>query len=111
MSYQGGCHCGKIAFEVDGAIDSLADCNCTICSKHGYLHWFVGNDKLHLKTPPANVGTYTFRTGKYKHHFCPNCGVGTHITSDEGTSVNVRCLEGVGDTSSIKLGHFDGRSL
>ena len=53
MSYTGGCHCGKIAFEVDGTIDALADCNCTICAKHGYLHWFVGNDQLHLKTPQA----------------------------------------------------------
>ena len=110
MSYQGGCHCGKIAFEVDGAIDSLAECNCSICSKHGYLHWFVGNDKLHLKTPPANLATYTFHTGKYQHHFCPNCGVGTHITADQGTSVNVRCLEGV-DASKYKVNQFDGRAL
>jgi hypothetical protein len=110
MSYNGGCHCGKIAFEVEGNIDSLAECNCTICTKHGYLHWFVGNDKLHLKTPQANVGTYTFRTGKYKHHFCPSCGCAPFITSDEGTSINVRCLEGV-DPSGYKMTHFDGASL
>ncbi|HET6632433.1 MAG TPA: hypothetical protein VFG73_06980 [Rhodanobacteraceae bacterium] len=29
MTYQGGCHCGRIAFAVDGDIESLVDCNCS----------------------------------------------------------------------------------
>ena len=110
LTYKGGCHCGKVAFEAEGTIDQIADCNCSICSKHGYLHWFIPNDKLNLTTPKANLGTYTFKTGKYRHQFCPSCGVAPFITSDAGTAVNVRCLEGV-DPSSFKMGHFDGRSL
>ncbi len=46
MSYKGGCHCGRIAFEVDGEIQELMECNCSICSKRGYLHFFVPRDKL-----------------------------------------------------------------
>ena len=29
--YKGSCHCGGIAFEVEGAIDSGLACNCSIC--------------------------------------------------------------------------------
>ena len=40
-AYEGGCHCGRIAFVVEGEIDQLYECNCSICSKRGALHWFV----------------------------------------------------------------------
>ena len=28
MSHRGGCHCGKIGFEVDGEFDRVVECNC-----------------------------------------------------------------------------------
>ena len=110
MTYKGSCHCGRIAFEADGEIKELLDCNCSICSKRGYLHWFLPHDKVQFKTPASNLATYTFKTGKYKHQFCPNCGVGPFVVGDEGIAVNVRCLEGV-DPSKFKVNTFDGRSL
>jgi hypothetical protein len=41
MNYKGSCHCGQIAFEVEGELAQVADCNCSICSRMGALHWFV----------------------------------------------------------------------
>ena len=70
MTYKGSCHCGKIAFEADGDIKEVLDCNCSICGKRGYLHWFLPHDKVRFKTPVSNLATYTFKTGKYKHQFC-----------------------------------------
>jgi hypothetical protein len=110
MTYKGGCHCARIAFEVDGDIQQVMDCNCSICAKRGYLHWFVQPDKLRLLTPQSDVATYTFRSGKLKHHFCPNCGCAPFVTGPDGMSVNARCLEGV-ETSTLKVTQFDGRSL
>ena len=110
MTYQGGCHCGRIAFEVDGTIEQLMDCNCSICAKRGYLHWFVPRDKFILRTPESDLATYTFRSGKLKHQFCSNCGCGPFIIGPEMLSVNARCLEGV-DLSGLKVQQFDGRSL
>jgi hypothetical protein len=110
MTYKGSCHCGKIAFEADGEIKEVLDCNCSICSKRGYLHWFLPHDKVRFGTPVSNLATYTFKTGKYKHQFCPNCGVGPFVVGDEGIAVNVRCLEGV-DPSKFKVNTFDGKSL
>lgn len=37
MNYKGGCHCGRIAFDVEGEIDQVMECNCSICTKRGYL--------------------------------------------------------------------------
>ena len=33
MIYRGSCHCGKVAFEVEGEIRGALACNCSICSK------------------------------------------------------------------------------
>ncbi|WP_461600000.1 GFA family protein [Achromobacter marplatensis] len=38
---QGSCHCGQIEFEVDGDVSQVLECNCSHCSRKGYLLWFV----------------------------------------------------------------------
>jgi hypothetical protein len=115
MMYKGGCHCGQIAFEADGELTEVADCNCSICSRMGSLHWFVPRDRLRLLTPEENLATYTFGPGTIKHHFCPTCGIhpfgeGADPSGKPMAAVNVRCLEDV-DFSSLPVRHFDGRSL
>jgi hypothetical protein len=115
MTHTGGCHCGRVAFEVEGDLEQAIECNCSICSKRGYLLWFVPREQLRLRTPEADLATYTFRTGRIKHHFCPHCGcapfgIGADKTGAEKAAVNVRCLEGV-EASSLRIVPFDGRSL
>lgn len=113
--YHGGCHCGRIAFDVEGEIDQVIECNCSICTKRGYLLWFVPRNQLRLATPEADLATYTFNTRKILHRFCPDCGVGPFGEgSDEAgnvmAAVNVRCLDGV-DLKALKVVPVDGRSL
>ena len=115
MTYRGGCHCGRIAFEVEGDLQSAIECNCSICSKRGYLLWFVPREQLRLSTPEADLATYTFNTHRIKHHFCPRCGcapfgVGADKSGAATAAVNVRCLDGV-DLAAVKRVPFDGRKL
>ncbi|MDR6600040.1 hypothetical protein J2732_001023 [Achromobacter deleyi] len=44
---QGSCHCGQIRFEVDGDVSRVLKCNCTHCSRKGYLLWFVPRAVAH----------------------------------------------------------------
>ena len=115
MRYKGSCHCGRIAFEVDGELAQAMECNCSHCSRKGYLLWFVPRDHLRLATPESNLATYTFRTGRIKHRFCAQCGCapfgdGSDKTGAATAAVNVRCLEGI-DLSALTVTPFDGRSL
>ncbi|MGH8280661.1 MAG: GFA family protein [Gammaproteobacteria bacterium] len=114
MKYQGSCHCGRIDFEVEGEITQVADCNCSMCRRRGGLLWFVPRENLRLRTPEADLGTYTFNTHHLKHHYCPKCGIAPFSDGEKAgkamAAVNVRCLEGV-DISTLKVNHFDGRSL
>ena len=112
--YTGGCHCGAIAYDVEGEIDQVLDCNCSLCSRRGGLLWFVPASAFTLKTPESNYGTYRFNTMKLAHHFCKSCGIApfTEGSAPDGTPVvciNARCLDGV-DVASLKVVPYDGRS-
>ncbi|WP_428606810.1 GFA family protein [Sedimenticola sp.] len=115
MLYKGSCHCGRIAFEVEGELERLMDCNCSICSRKGSLLWFVPRDKLQLLTPESDLSAYQFGARSIQHHFCPVCGIhpfgeGSDPAGKRMAAVNVRCLEEV-DFSSLPVDHFDGLKL
>lgn len=115
MIYKGSCHCGRTAFEVEGELAQVADCNCSICSRKGALHWFVSRDQLRLLTPDENLATYTFGKERIRHRFCPVCGIhpfgeGTDPGGRAVAAINVRCLEHV-DIAALPVTHFDGRAL
>lgn len=115
MLYKGGCHCGRIAFEIEGEIQNVMECNCSICTKRGYLLWFIPREKMKLKTPEKDLSTYLFNKRHIKHRFCASCGCGPFGEATDpksGTAmaaINVRCLEDI-DLASIKKAPFDGRS-
>jgi hypothetical protein len=109
---RGGCHCGRVAYAVKGRPERLAQCNCSICSKKGYLHWIVPRDQFRLLTPWEDLSTYTFNTHTAKHHFCPRCGVASFYiarSDPDKIDVNARCVEGL-DPAAITIETFDGRN-
>lgn len=115
MMYRGSCHCGRVAFEVDGELERVLECNCSICSRRGSLLWFVPREALRLSTPEENLATYRFNTSVIQHRFCPNCGIhtfgeGTDPSGERRAAINVRCLDDL-DLSALTVDHFDGRAL
>lgn len=115
MRYQGSCHCGHIAFEVEAELTRVIDCNCSICIRKGALLWFVPRDKLQLRTPESDTRAYTFGKHTIQHRFCPTCGIhpygeGSDPAGHRIAAINVRCLENV-DIASLTVDHYDGRAL
>ena len=115
MIYKGSCHCGQIAFEAEGDLDQVIECNCSICSKRGFLLWFVPIANFRLLTPVENYATYTFNKHKIKHHFCTKCGCapfgeGLSPAGTQMAAINTRCLDDV-DLPTLKVSSFDGRKL
>ena len=113
--YKGSCHCGRVTFEVEGALTEVLECNCSHCSRKGYLLWFVPGAQFRLTSPEENHSTYKFNKHVINHHFCPTCGcapfAGGVTPSGAATdAVNVRCLEAL-DLASIKRKPFDGLHL
>ena len=97
IKHRGSCHCGAVKFTVEAADNVVvSECNCSICSKSGYLHLIVEADKFHLLEGEDSLVTYTFNTHTAKHTFCKICGIKPFYiprSHPDGYSVNFRCLE------------------
>ena len=114
-TYKGGCHCGKVSYEVRSDLGMVVECNCSICSKRGSLLTFVPPDAMSIKSGADHVTDYQFHKHNIHHTFCKTCGIlsygnGTAPDGNPMYAVNVRCLEGV-DIGALKLTQFDGKKL
>ncbi len=113
VRHSGGCHCGRVAFEVDAPEEiEVTDCNCSICGRAGYLHLVVPKSRFFLLRGEDGLTTYTFNTGVAKHLFCKVCGVKSFYvprSHPDGVSVNARCLE-PGTVKRMTVRPFDGRN-
>jgi hypothetical protein len=115
MHYTGSCHCGRVAFDIEGEITGALRCNCSICQRKGTLLWFVPREQMQLKTPEDAASTYTFNHHVIQHRFCPVCGIhvygeGVDPKGQRMAALNIRCIEGLA-LDSIPVQDFDGRSL
>jgi hypothetical protein len=111
-SYQGGCHCGRVRFEVTGDLDRATVCNCSICSRKGFVHLIVDRDRFRLVSGEAELSSYRFNTGVANHLFCRHCGIHAFYiprSDPDRVDVNVRCLDGV-DVAGREFATFDGRN-
>lgn len=114
--YKGSCHCGKVAYTLEGKVGEAMDCNCSLCRKRGGLLAFFPREALTLTTPESDYRTYTFNKHQIQHHFCPHCGIapfsdGVHPkTGAKMAAVNVRCLDGL-DLSAIRITQVDGEKF
>jgi hypothetical protein len=111
MKYAGSCHCGAVAFEVDAPSPLVVqDCNCSVCTKSGFLHLIVPRSRFRLLRGESDLATYTFNTGVAKHRFCTTCGMKPFYiprSNPDGIDVNVRCIDPV--PKDLVVEPFDGQ--
>lgn len=113
--YSGGCHCGKVRYNVEMDLNGLISCNCSICSKKGTILGFVKEKQFTLLSGKNDLSDYQFNQRQIHHLFCKNCGVtsfasGTDQDGSQMYAINVRCLDNV-DLESLQVTPVDGRSF
>jgi len=108
----GSCHCGRVRFRVTADLSGVTYCNCSICSKKGFLHLIVPPAAFELLSGADALTTYRFNTGTARHTFCATCGIHPFYvprSDPDKIDVNARCLEGV-DLAALKPHLFDGQN-
>lgn len=109
-TFGGGCHCGRVRFEVAAAPGfEVLDCNCSICRMTGFLHLIVPASRFRLLSGADALVEYSFNTGTAKHRFCGYCGIKSFYvprSHPHGFSVNARCLDDI-DPSALRVVKFD----
>jgi hypothetical protein len=107
----GGCHCGRVRFEVSSSADIAADeCNCSICRMSGYVHLLVEKSAFKLLQGEEALENYRFNSGIAQHYFCRDCGIKSFYvprSHPDGVSINVNCLD-PDDIASLTVTPFDG---
>lgn len=110
MKYIGSCHCGAVKYELEAPEELVCqDCNCSICSKSGYLHYIVPKSRFRLLQGDDKLVTYTFDSGVAKHKFCTICGIKSFYiprSNPDGYDINVRCLDP--QPTRLTIEAFDG---
>lgn len=113
IQHTGGCHCGRVRFEVTApARLEVSECNCSICSKTGFLHLIVPKSHFRLLSGEESLSAYRFNTGVAKHLFCSHCGIKSFYvprSHPDGYSVNARCLD-EGTVQGMSVKKIDGRN-
>ena len=112
--HKGGCHCGRVRFEVEAPADLVLDeCNCSICNMAGYQHLIVPKSDFRILQGEDQFTTYAFNKGVAQHSVCSHCGVQSFYiprSHPAGLSVTGRCLD-PGTVSSGILKPFSVRLL
>lgn len=114
MKHQGGCHCGRVRYEVEMNLENAISCNCSVCMKRGSLLDFVPESNFKLLSGESDLKDYQFNKKVIHHLFCGNCGIlsfgkGSAPDGTKMIAVNIRCLDGI-DLSRIQIHEYDGRS-
>jgi hypothetical protein len=116
QKYSGGCHCGKVRYEVKLDLGNpVIGCNCSMCGRTGTLLSFVPGEQFSLLSGEDVLKDYQFNKKHIHHLFCTVCGIksfarGTGKDGSPTIAVNTRCLDDV-DLDKLNVKHFDGKSL
>lgn len=109
---EAACHCGSVRLRVRVPERVIVRrCNCSICTRTGYLHLFVDRSDLEWVAGEDELTEYRFNTGQARHLFCRICGIKPCYvprSHPEGYSVNFNCLQ-LDETISVRIEDFDGK--
>jgi hypothetical protein len=110
---KGGCHCGRISFEIEIPVDvTVHRCSCSICQQCGFLHLIVTKNRFKLLSGKDDLTEYRFHTGVARHLFCGHCGIKSFYvprSHPDSFSVNLNCLD-LPDAVQVTIEDFDGRN-
>lgn len=111
----GSCHCGAVKFTAQGEIDQAIECNCSHCSRKGFLLWFVPRDSFAITSGEDNLTTYTFNKHAIQHQFCSTCGchafgLGSMPDGTKMAAINVRCVDDI-DLAAVERVSVNGKEF
>jgi hypothetical protein len=114
QSYTGGCHCGRVRYEVTADLANSITCNCSRCQRLGWILTFTPADNFRLLKGEDALTDYQFNKHVVHHLFCSTCGIESFARAErpgggKTVAVNVRCLDDV-DLAALEPTPFDGRS-
>ncbi|KAK0718093.1 Mss4-like protein [Lasiosphaeria miniovina] len=111
-TYRGNCHCGAFIFEVKvPEIKSASACDCSICSKKGYVWLVATSDAVNVVKDEGLLVDYAFGAKSLVHKFCGKCGTATMASMADPSAktvlINIRAFQDF-DVWGLEIRKRDG---
>ena len=91
------CHCKAVALSVPQLPEKLLSCNCSLCSKNGWLGVYYHPDDIRVETGQDKLVSYVQGDRMISTWHCSQCGTATHWTPitapDDRMGVNARMFD------------------
>jgi len=99
-TYNGSCHCGRVAFAIDTEepLGPYFRCDCSLCSRKGAVIGAAPRRSLSITKGEDALSLYRWNTREAEHYFCKYCGIYTHHVMRGRTDyigVNMACIDGI----------------
>ena len=97
LPLKGKCHCGSVKFTINTKIRDLRRCNCSMCSRKGFVMGTALIDELTITSGEKILTSYKWNTRIAEHFFCKICGINTHHkrrSNPNQYGYNIGCIEG-----------------
>jgi len=98
MLYNLKCHCGDVELEVETDLQTIKQCNCSICIRKNAKMCMVSKDSIQIIKGKENLTSYKFNTMIAEHFFCKTCGIYTHHnrrSDPNGAAINIGCIDAI----------------
>ena len=104
------CHCGQFRLRV-ARPQTLTRCNCSICSKLGWVLAYYESDQVEYLSGQARMAPYVQGDRTLTAFHCPTCGCQTHWVGRgehaHRTGVNARLFD-IKDVEGVTVRFLDG---
>ncbi|KAJ7055026.1 Mss4-like protein [Mycena amicta] len=122
VQYKGNCHCGGFIFTFKTPeIKEANTCDCSICSKNGYLWVPLTEDRFEVVKGDEDTSLTTYEFGKkaIAHKFCHVCGTSVmartkdpNVAKTVSVLVNIRTVQRGINFDALRPGKvFKGSAL
>jgi len=110
-SIEASCHCGAVHLQINGPLQALTECNCSICRRYGVLWAYFSPTDVQIIAAQGATETYQWGDRTIAFHRCRTCGCLTHWSAvDESVGrmgVNGRLMNPV-LVRSLRVRKLDG---
>lgn len=98
--YTGKCLCGEIEVQINGGIEDIIHCHCSLCRKNSGTAYatngFIYSADFTIVKGKDSLSTYAFKPGRNRH-FCSKCGSPVYSSNEQDPS-RYRIRLGILDT-------------
>ncbi|WP_196161439.1 GFA family protein [Reinekea sp. G2M2-21] len=102
--YHGKCLCGRVQVQVNGGIQDIIHCHCSLCRKNSgsafATNGFIAQDMFSITQGEDCLTTFTFKPGRHRH-FCRYCGSPVY-SSNEQDPTRLRLRLGILDSDIVE---------